>query len=488
MASGSQIWPLSFAVRPWVVGKYAGQLCVVVAALNLVPALVALSAADYRFAAAVIVPALLLGGAGALLSRVAEPRQVQRNEALVISALLFLVTPAAMAPAFFIAGFPPIDALFEAVSAVTTTGLSTSNGAESLSASALFARSWMQWYGGLGFMALSMAVLLTPSAVAHRLFSTEHDPDALVGNTRIHSQRILMVYVGLSAFCFVVLAALGEPLFNALVHTLSAVSTGGFSAYDNSLAGQPHAWLPPVTLLFSFAGAISFTLYYRLVFLRKPDLLREPEVWALLGTTLLGATALVIILTWADNMPLPRALYNGLALGASAQSTTGYATTDVGALSDAAKLLILGGMFVGGQAGSTAGGIKFLRLLILLRVVQMLVVRTSAPRHAVATPRLGGKPLEPGEVSDALCIVLLYALTVWLSWIPFLLFGHAPLDALFDVISATGTVGLSTGVTSAGLHPVLKGVLCVDMLLGRLEILAFLVILYPYTWFGKRRD
>jgi trk system potassium uptake protein TrkH len=143
-------------------------------------------------------------------------------------------------------------------------------------------------------------------------------------------------------------------------------------------------------------------------------------------------------------------------------------------------------MFVGGGSGSTAGGIKLLRLLIIFRLLQYYLRRAAMPPHAVAQPRLYGQALERTEIEQAMLIAALFAITTGLSWIAFVAFGYAPLDALFEVISAVGTVGLSAGITAPDLEWPLKIVLCLDMLLGRLEAVALLMILYPTTWIGRR--
>ncbi len=144
-------------------------------------------------------------------------------------------------------------------------------------------------------------------------------------------------------------------------------------------------------------------------------------------------------------------------------------------------------MAVGGGSGSTAGGIKLLRLLVVLRLLQFFVRRTAMPPHAAAQPRLGGQPLDAEEVQRVALVVVLFGVAAGLSWLAMLIYGYPPLDALFEVVSALGTVGLSTGIASPDLATPLKLVLCADMLLGRLELLALLVLLYPRTWFGKRR-
>ena len=144
-------------------------------------------------------------------------------------------------------------------------------------------------------------------------------------------------------------------------------------------------------------------------------------------------------------------------------------------------------MGIGGGVGSTAGGIKILRFLILLRLFELLIKRTCLPPHAVAEPRLADERLSYEDIEHALLLILLFIVLVVISWLLFLIMGYDPLDSLFEVVSAAGTVGLSTGITSSNLETFLKLVLCIDMLAGRLEIIALLVIFYSGTWFGKMR-
>jgi trk system potassium uptake protein TrkH len=144
-------------------------------------------------------------------------------------------------------------------------------------------------------------------------------------------------------------------------------------------------------------------------------------------------------------------------------------------------------MLAGGGVGSTAGCIKLLRVLILLSLIRRLVMRSRLLDHAVAPMKLLGRNWSDEALLGMLLLVLLHLLVVGLSWLAFLPYGYDPLDALFEVVSATGTVGLSTGITTASLPLPLQLTLIADMLLGRLEILALLVFLAPGTWLGRRR-
>jgi trk system potassium uptake protein TrkH len=137
--------------------------------------------------------------------------------------------------------------------------------------------------------------------------------------------------------------------------------------------------------------------------------------------------------------------------------------------------------------GSTAGGFKIVRLMIIIRFLHLLLIRTAMPSNAVAYAYVGKDRLEDSEIHDALIVVLLFIVVIFVSWLPFVAGGYDPINALFEVVSATGTVGLSTGITGPELEPFLKGILCADMLLGRLEIVAWLILFYPRTWFGQKK-
>ena len=128
---------------------------------------------------------------------------------------------------------------------------------------------------------------------------------------------------------------------------------------------------------------------------------------------------------------------------------------------------------------------KLLRVLILIRAIQLALLRVQIPRHGVIQPEIGGRALESPQIEHALLLLLLYPLVILVSWLPFLAAGYAPLDALFEIVSAVGTVGLSVGIAGPGLEDGLKLLLSLDMLMGRLEILSLLVLLYPRTWYKR---
>lgn len=478
---------LATAMRPRILAKYLGVFCLSLVLFAAVPGIVALSMGEVRFASTCGIVALALAATGLPLARLPAPRDIQRNEAMAVTALGFTLGALAMAWPFAAAGMAPLDALFESVSAITTTGLSAAGEVEGMSGAFVFARAWAQWYGGLAIIILAFVLVLGPGATARRLTLGETGPEDLVAGTWAHGRRVLIVYGGMTVAGGILLWALGASPFDAAVHALASLSTGGFSSHSDSVAGIGGPAARGLIALLCVAGAISFTLQYQTWRSGPMTLLRDGEVGALL-TVILLVWATVMLSEWLAGASADAALLGNAAfMAVSAQTTSGFQTIDPAGLAPASKLALIFSMAVGGDAGSTAGGLKIIRLLLILRLVQLLFAQTVTPRHAVIEPRIAGRSLEQGEIAAAGGIVTLYAATILISWFCFLAAGLDPLDSLFDVVSAIGTVGLSTGIAGPELATPLKLVLCLDMLMGRLEILAVLVLAYPRNWFGQRR-
>ena len=238
----------------------------------------------------------------------------------------------------------------------------------------------------------------------------------------------------------------------------------------------------------SVCGAIGLPLYYRAWHAGPGALWRNPELRALAFALTLVVAVLTVLMVFGERVAWPQALRRAAVLGVSAQTTTGFSDSPISALGNASLLVLIVAMMVGGCVGSTAGGVKLLRVLFLLRAAHVAIRRTGATSHAVIEPMLEGRRIEDADLGRALLLMALYCAVVLLSWFTFLAYGHAPMHSLFEVASATATVGLSTGLTSPTLEPSLKAVLGLDMLLGRLEIVALLVMLYPGTWIGNRDE
>jgi trk system potassium uptake protein TrkH len=479
---------LTYAVRPLAVLKFFGLLAFVLALMTIVPLAASLLFGDYHvsFRYSIVVIGVFSLSAG--LMRLPAAKRLQTNEAMVITALIFLFTPLVMSWPMMASGLSFLDALFESISGVTTTGLTTTATVVDKPETFLFARAWMQWVGGLGIVVLSLAVLIQPGTVAKRLGDMEDYEEDMIGGTRAHARRVFIVYVVLTGVGIIVLGLLNIGWYEAILYCFAAVSTGGFSPHDASLAGLQSHPAQAAIILLSMAGGISLIVYPRVLRNGWSVLTDDRQLQGFFVIGLLMTMLLAASLWMQGGFVWPQAVGHGALNALSAQSTAGFASLDISELDAGSKLVLILSMFLGGSVGSTAGGIKILRLLVLMRILLLLIQRTGMPRNAVAQTRLGRRRLEADEIQNALCLVLVYIVFIVISWLPFVVMGHNPLDSLFEVVSAIGTAGLSAGITDAGLHPFLKTVLCVDMLLGRLEIFAWLILVYPGTWFGKRLE
>ncbi|MFC6673080.1 potassium transporter TrkG [Marinobacterium aestuariivivens] len=380
-------------VRPVVVIRYLALLLILLSLVAWVPALVAWLLGDGATALRYAVVNLLLLLVCVPLARLPEPERIERNEALSVTALLFLLTPLLMSYPLMASGLSWVDAWFEAVSGITTTGLTTLPSVEVQSQSFLFGRAWMQWYGGLGIGVLAVALFMGHQVTSKKLLASAGE-EGRSTTARSYARQVLQVYLLLTLLGFLLIRAFHPDTLQALVLSLSAISTGGFSSLDASLADLPFAVQLTISLV-ACAGAISLPLYHFGNRRQLSRLLRDLEARALLvAIGLLSLTLSVGLFYWHSLSPLESARH-GVLLALSAQSTTGFSSLDVATLDPVPKLLLILSMLVGGSTGSTAGGLKLIRLLILLRLIQLTLQRISASPRAVLLPRLGGGSSTP---------------------------------------------------------------------------------------------
>ncbi len=405
--------------------------------------------------------------------------ELELKEALVVTAAAYLFFSLIGAIPFLPVA-PFLDSFFEAVSSFTTTGLSTLN-VEQLPRSLLFFRSYAQWLGGGGIIIFSLAVLFRPGKAAFRLYGSEFGEENLRGSVISTARIVLKIYLSLTVLGFLAFLGAGMGPFDALVHILSTVSTGGFSAYTASIGYYHNPLITGVVILFMISGAISFPVYY-LLWLEGPKRsIQDPQLRYLLG--LLALSTLLFLGEWGwDGVAFLPSLFETT----SALTTTGFNVSVISSWPEPLKLLSVLLMSIGGAAGSTAGGFKLLRFIVVLKVAGWMLLRNLLPEEAKFPIKYHDQVLSESSLQLLFGFFTLSLILVACSTFLLVLGGFSMIDALFESVSALSTVGLSAGVTSSGLAGWAKLLLIFNMWAGRLEILPVLVLLYPGIWKARR--
>jgi len=405
-----------------------------------------------------------------------DNQEMNLIDALTVTALVyFLFSLVGAVPFLPIKSF--LDGLFEAMSGFTTTGLTMVN-ETTLPQSLHFFRAYSQWLGGMGIIVLTLAILLRPGKSAFKLYSSEFGEANILGSVISTAKAVIKVYLSLTVLGFISFYLAGMGLYDALIHILTTIPTGGFSLYSESIGFYDSEAISLTVSLFMILGAISFPLYYLTAKGEIREFFEDHQVQALLILVLFGS--LVFIISFG---PSPGNIVPGIFQTATAITTTGYNTVPTGALPDGDKFVTILFMIIGGGTGSTAGGIKLFRLLILLGLIRLAFFRTLLPKEAKLPLRFGKITVGKEEAESIIAFFLSYLLIMVVSTLCIIwLEGTSLVDALFEVSSAEGTVGMSVGLTSSALNPVSKLILIVNMWLGRLEITPVLVALYPGSW------
>ena len=381
------------------------------------------------------------------------------------------------------------DAFFETMSGVTTTGSTVIVGLDNASPGLLIWRSMLQWLGGIGFIGMAVAILPLLRVGGMRLFQTESSDwgEKVMPRSHMAAKYILGIYCGLTLFGFMAFWTAGMTPFDAINHAMTAISTGGYSTSDASMAHWTQPAIHWIAILLMIFGSLPFTLYVASVRGNYKALLRDHQVRGLLGFLL--ASWLVVgtwlhlhsQLDWLDAIRI--AAFNIT----SVVSTTGYALGDYTTWGSFAVLLFFYLTFVGGCSGSTAGGMKIFRFQVAYVLLRANLLKLVHPR-AVFKQQYNGHNLDEDIVSAMITFSFFFAVTISLLAIGLTLTGLDWITALTGAATAVCNVGPGLGpiIGPAGNFATLsdsaKWMLTAGMLLGRLEILTVLVLFTRAFW------
>ena len=467
-----------------------GLMLKVEAALLLLPALAALIYGESCLWSILISAAISLA-AGFALTLLSRPKSqvIYAREGFITVALAWVAVSAVGALPFYISREIPsyIDAFFETVSGFTTTGASILANVEVMSRGLLFWRSFTHWVGGMGVLVFVMA--LVPSVTDRSIHIMRAEmPGPVVGKlmprARDTASILYKIYVGMTLLQIILMWAGGMPLYESIVHAFGTAGTGGFGVKADSIAGYS-PYLQWVITVFMLLFGINFNLYYLLLIRRFRAAAQSSECWYYLG--IVGVS---IALITANILPMYESFQEALRLSAfqvaSIVTTTGYATADFNLWPQFSKAILLLLMIMGACAGSTGGGLKVSRAVMLFKMVGKEIRHLLHPR-SVNSVRFEGKHVDGATLKSVssyfvIYIICILAICLILSLEPFDL--ETNLSATLACFNNIGPGLAAVGPASnyAAYSPLSKLVLSLAMLLGRLEIYPLLLTLSPATW------
>ena len=467
-----------------------GQIFKATAALMTLPLIVSAVYTEKSFLAffTTIGICLVIGFTLSLACRT-EDRVIYAKEGFVIVALAWICMSAAGALPFVLSGEIPsyIDAFFETVSGFTTTGASVLRDVESLSRGTLFWRSFTHWIGGMGVLVFIMAVIPASTDRSIHILRAEV-PGPIVGKLapKMRETAIILylIYVALTVIEIGFLLVGGMSFFDSVVHAFGTAGTGGFGIKSDSIASYS-PYLQWVITVFMMIFGVNFNLYYLIIIKKFKSILKSEELWCYVGIAVIS-TVLITVNILDMTGDVSESIRAAAFQVASVITTTGYATADFNLWPELSKTILLILMFMGSCAGSTAGGFKISRVILLFKMIKREIKQLLHPR-AVSVIRFEGKKVDEPVMKTlsaytAIYLVCFIAVFVLISFDQFdILTNFSAAAACFNNIGpGLGAVGPAANYADFSVFS--KIVLSFSMLLGRLEIYPILFVMSRSAW------
>ena len=469
-----------------------GRMLGVEALVLLIPAAVAgiYRESVYPF---LITGVILMALAMLLGRKKPENTTIYGKEGFVIIACAWILWSVFGAIPFCISGEIPfyIDAIFETISGFTTTGSTILTDIASMSKGMNFWRCLTHWIGGMGVLVFVMVIVSLEEKNSMHLMRAEvpgPETDKLVPRARESARILYGMYLLLTIIEVLLLRVGGMNWYDSIVHSFSTAGTGGFSNRNNSIAYYDSAYIDGVITTFMILFGINFNMYYFLLLRKVKVVFKNEEVRAYLGVIVAATAAITINILHIYETPLKAFRYAVFQVSAII-TTTGFATTDFNLWPEFSKAILLMLMVIGACAGSTGGGMKVSRILILLKSVKQELKRMLHPK-SVSIVKVNGKKVGNSTVHNVYIYFIAY-IVIFIVSVLFISIDNFDFATSFSgVLTTINNVG--PGIAAVGpvenfaaFSPLSKIVFCLDMLIGRLEIFPFLVLFSPDLWRKK---
>ncbi|MBQ2759720.1 MAG: TrkH family potassium uptake protein [Clostridia bacterium] len=418
-----------------------------------------------------------------------DNKVIYAREGFIIVSLAWILMSLIGALPFFISREIPsyVDAFFETVSGFTTTGASILTDVESMSEGLLFWRSFTHWVGGMGVLVFVMAISAgLPDRSIHIMRAEMPGPviDKLVPKARETAKILYLIYIGITVAEIITLIICKMPVFEAVIHGMGTAGTGGFGLKGDSIEGYSPV-IQWVIAVFMFLFGVNFNLYYLILLKRIKSVLKSSELWTYIGISVAACIMITVNISGMYESPADALRHSAFQV-ATVVTTTGFSTADFNMWPGLSKTLLLLLMLMGGCAGSTAGGIKVSRVVILAKGLKREINRLLHPRSVKALI-LDGKRLDEQTISSTSLYLTVY---VGCLLAVFLLLSFDKFDIETNIsaaISCFNNIGPGLGAVGPASNfsefsDFSKIVLSAAMLFGRLEIFPMLLCFSPGTW------
>ena len=416
--------------------------------------------------------------------------KVRQAFVLTIFSWIIIAVFASLPFVFSSANLNYTDAFFESISGITTTGATVINNLDDLNEGILIWRSLLQWFGGIGIIVLAMAILPTLQIGGMQLLHMEQDDPYEKTLPKINHFiiEIFSLYLGLTIFCALLYYFFGMSGFDAILHSMTTISTGGFSAHNSSFGFFDSSSIETISIIFMIVGSLPFVVYLKFMHGDRSSIIKDDQIklFALIIILLIGLTTL-----WLQKNSLHGDFLHSLRLSAfnitSILTGTGYTSTDYNTWGSFGLVIMIIIMFIGGCAGSTTGGIKIFRLQLLFRGTKTQIKKLTQP-HGVFLTSFNGRSVTDDTFNSIMGFFFMYILIFIFASIALSFFNIDFLTSFSAAASAISNVGpgLGTTIGPASNYSLLpdgaKWILSFTMLVGRLELFTFLVLLSLSFW------
>lgn len=485
-------------MRLSLVVHVCGLITRVFGLMFLAPLAVALFYGEYRDAVGFSLATAITCAVGQLMrlaggaAAEAAVEGMRRVEGLAVVSLSWLLIAWLAGIPYMWAGLGPIDAMFEAMSGLTTTGATVFRDFSHYGKGVFFWRSLTNWLGGMGVIALFVAILPRLAIGGREIFFAEAsgpDDEKVAPQIKRTAALLWRLYAILTLLQIVALLFTGMPLFDSVCNTFGTIAAAGFSPHPSSIAGYQNPAAEWVIIVFMFLAGANFALQYRALARRDYRIFTSDDELRAYAAVVALATLLVAFAIYGGvdgGAPVRTALFQVLSI----VTTTGFASVDFQLWNDQAKAVLLGLMFIGGCAGSAGGGPKVVRHVLLARFTLQELRRMLHPR-AILPVKLNRRVVPAAILQGVVVFFLFYLLTFAVCSAIVILMGADLITGISATAATLGNVGPGFNLVGpmanfADLHPVSRVTLTAAMWIGRLEVLTVLVILRPEAWRSGR--